>query len=300
MSIDLENLRIFVKVAELGSFTGAGSQLGQPKSRISLRVSSLEAELGSRLFQRTTRAVRLTPDGEQLLARARALVEEADELAALFQSTSNLKGRVRVDIPVGLARSQILPKLPELYAQHPQLELLLSITDQRVDIVRDGFDCVMRVGIRLDPGLVAKRLGVLTMTNCVSASYVRRYGIPRSIADLDRHLLVHYSLSLGGDEPTFEYRQGNKWVTRPMKSLITVNNTDAFGGACRAGLGIIQVPTVGVKDAIASGELVEVLPEHTCEPLAVSLVHTHGRALPKRVRAVMNFLADAVAPALAR
>ena len=298
MALDLESVRMFVKVAELASFTKAGEQLGVPKSRVSLRVSALEADLQSRLLQRTTRAVRLTPDGEQFLARARQLVEEADELRAMFQATSGLEGRVRIDMPIALARGLVFPKLPELFAQHPRLELLLSTTDRRVDVVRDGFDCVLRIGTLTDSGLVAKKLGALRMVNCVSPSYVRRFGVPRSLADLERHQLVHYSLSLGGDEPSFEYRRGAKWLSKPMKSIITVNNTDAYRGACLAGLGIVQVPIYGVTELLKSGDLVEVLPDLTCEPLVMSLVHAHGRGVPKRVRAVMTFLTDAVAPAL--
>jgi DNA-binding transcriptional LysR family regulator len=123
--------------------------------------------------------------------------------------------------------------------------------------------------------------------------------MPRRIADLDQHQLVHYSLSLGGDEPSFEYREGGKWVERPMRSVVTVNNTDAYRAACIAGLGIIPAPRVGMHEALRLGQLVEVLPDFTCQPLPVSLVHSHQRGVPKRVRAVMTFLSDAMAPAFA-
>lgn len=297
--MDLENVRTFVKVAELGSFTRAGEQLGMPKSRVSLLVSALEAEIGSRLLHRTTRAVRLTPDGELFVARARRLVDEADELSTMFQSTSSLRGRVRVDLPIAFARDLVIPRVPELLAQHPHLELVLSATDRRVELVREGFDCVLRIGTLVDSALVARRLGTLPMLNCASPSYLRRFGVPRSLADLDRHQIVHYSLTLGGDEACFEYRQGARWVTRPMRSVVTVNNTDAYSSACIAGLGIIQLPRTGMEESLRSGELVEVLPELTCQPMPVSLVHSRARGTPKRVRAVMAFLEDAMKPALA-
>lgn len=294
--MELESVRIFVKVADLASFTRAGEQLGLPKSRVSLRVKALEAELGSRLLQRTTRAVRLTPDGEQFLARARILVDEVDELSTMFQATSTLRGRVRVDLPIAFARTFVLPRLPELLTKHPQLELLVSTTDRYVDIVREGFDCVLRIGALQDSGMVARRLGVLSMMNYASAGYIRRFGLPRTVEDLDRHQLVHYSTMLGGHEPCFEYRRAGRWVTRPMRSVLTVNNTDAYESACVAGLGIIQAPRHG--DHVTRGQLVEILPEHTCEPLPVSLVHGHGRDVPKRVRAVLSFLASCMAPAV--
>jgi DNA-binding transcriptional LysR family regulator len=296
--MDLETLRIFVRVAELAGFTRAADQLGMPKSRASLRVRALEEELGTRLLQRTTRAVRLTTDGEQMLARARRLVIEADELAAMFHAPRTLRGRVRVELPVGVARDVVIPRLPELLAAHPNLELLLGISDRRVDVVREGFDCVLRIGDLADSGLVARRLGVLPMSNYASAGYLRKYGIPKSIDDLDRHFIVHYSQSLGADQPTFEYRDGDGWRERPVHALVTVNNADAYEAACLAGLGIIQAPRWHRRDAIDRGLLVEVLPELSCAPMPVSLVHAHGRNVPRRVRAVMGWIAQVVGPFL--
>lgn len=295
--LDLEDVRAFVRVADLGSFTRAAEQLGAPKSRVSLRVKALEAALGSRLLQRTTRAVRLTPDGDQFLGRARALVDEADELAAMFQATSALRGRVRLDVPIALAREAVIPRLPELLALHPHLELALSTTDRRVDVVREGFDLVLRVGALADSGLVARRLGSLAMVNAASPAYVRKYGAPRSPDDLGEHYVVHYSPGLT-DEPSFEYCAGGRDHARPVPSLVTVNGTDAYTAACVAGLGIIQAPRYGLEARLRRGELVEVLPEFACAPMPVSIVHAHGRGVPKRVRAVMAWLARAVEPAL--
>jgi DNA-binding transcriptional LysR family regulator len=296
--LDLDDVRAFVRVADLGNFTRAAEQLGAPKSRVSLQVKALEAALCSRLLQRTTRAVRLTPDGDQFLGRARALLDEAEELAAMFQATSTLRGRVRLDVPIALAREAVIPRLPELFALHPHLELALSTTDRRVDVVRDGFDLVLRVGSLADSGLVARQVGAFTMANAASPAYLRKYGLPRSPDDLGRHFLVHYSPRLT-DEPSFEYRAGGRDHTRPMKSLVTVNGTDAYTGACLAGLGIIQSPRYGLGPRLRRGELVEVLPEFTCAPMPVSIVHAHGKAVPKRVRAVMTWLAQAVEAALA-
>lgn len=296
-TIDLDALRMFVRVAELGSFTRAGQHLGIPKSRISLRLKALEDRLSARLLQRTTRAVRLTPSGEQLLDRARLLVSEAAELATMFQATSTLRGRVRLDLPVAFARNLIIPRLPDFLAQHPHLELLISTSDRRVDVVREGFDCVLRVGSLREPGLVARRLGTLPMVNVASLAYLRRYGTPRSIADLTHHQLVHYSPQLSRQGASFEYRQAGRWVNQALPAAVVVNGTDAYLAAGLAGLGILQAPRVGMQDALARGLLVEILPEYTCEPMPVSLVHGHGRTPPKPVRAVLQFLAEAMAPA---
>jgi len=297
--MDLESVRMFVRVADLGSFTRAGEQLGMPKSRVSLRVKELESEVGSRLLQRTTRVVRLTLDGEQFLARAKLFVDAADELSAMFQSTSTLRGRVRIDLPIAMARDRIIPRLPEFLALHPQLDLVVSTTDRFVDVVREGFDCVLRVGTLTNSGLVAKRLGVMPMANYASPAYLLKFGTPRTIDELDRHQIVHYSRTLGGDEPCFEYRRRGRLVTRPVRSVITVNNTDAYNRACIAGLGIIQAPRYGMEEEVKRGLVVEVLPDCVSDPMPVSLVHGHGRAVPKRVRAVLTWLTQVIAPALA-
>jgi DNA-binding transcriptional LysR family regulator len=294
MTMDLEALRVFVKVAELASFTRAAEHLRMSKARASLRVRALEAELGVHLLQRTTRTVRTTADGEQLLPRAKVLVDQADEVASMFQGGPALRGVVRVDLPMTMARDAILPRLPDLLAVHPELELQVSTTDRRVDVVREGFDVVLRIGHLAASGLVAQRLGELPVANCASPAYLRKHGTPRTVDDLGRHLLVHYSLRFGADPPTFEHRAGNRYVQVPMRSVVTVNSADAYRVACAAGLGIIQSPRVGVRDLLEDGSLVEVLPDLVAEPMPVSLVHPHGRSVPKRVRAVMTWLAGLV------
>jgi DNA-binding transcriptional LysR family regulator len=298
MSLDLDSVRAFTKVAELASFTRAGAHLGIGKSRVSLLVQALERELGSALLRRSTRAVHLTADGQLFLPRAQRLLAEADEIAAMFQTPRALRGQVRVDMPVSLARDYIIPRLPEFLAAHPGLELLLSTTDRRVDVVRDGYDFVVRVGMLDDSGLSARRLGVMPMVNCASPAYLRRYGTPRTLEDLDQHWLVHYSVELGAGSAAFEYREGSGYVERPMRSLVTVNNTDAYAASCLAGLGIIQAPRWGHGARLSSGDLVEILPDFTCQPLPVTILHAYERAVPKRVRLVMTWLAEQIAPHL--
>jgi len=296
--MDLDSVRVFLKVAELGSFTRAGEHLGVSKARASIRIQELEAALGTRLLHRSTRAVRLTTDGEQFLLRARRLLGDADELSSMFSAPSQLRGRVRLDLPVQFARNLVIPRLPEFLANHPQLEMLVSTTDRRVDLLREGFDCVMRVGALRDSALVAKRIGVLEMMNCASPRYLEKYGTPRSVADLAQHLLVHYSLTFGSEKPSFEYFDGNTYREQEMRSAITVNSTDAYHAACLAGLGIIQAPRTGMAASLASGGLVEVLPDLRCEPMPVSLVQGHSRQARPPVRAVMAWLTEIMAPHL--
>jgi DNA-binding transcriptional LysR family regulator len=274
-------------------------QLGTPKARVSQHVARLETDLGTRLLHRTTRAVRLSPDGERFLARARALVHDADDALGMFKGRAALSGGVRIDMPVGLARNAIIPSLSEFLDRHRRLDLQLSCTDRVVDVVREGFDAVVRVAALTDSSLVVKRLGTLAMVNAASPAYLARNGVPRQLDDLDTHRLVHYSASLNAERPEFEYHDGRRWRARPMGAALTVNNADAFATACRTGLGIAQLPRIGVADALLDGSLVEILPRHVAAPLPVWLLHPHGRDVALRVRAVLDWISSVLRPHLA-
>jgi DNA-binding transcriptional LysR family regulator len=297
--MELDALRIFVKVAERASFTGAALQLGLAKTRVSAAVAHLETQLGTRLLHRTTRRVRLTQDGEQFLERCQALLADADELQGLFQRTAGtLRGKVRVDLPTRLARNIVIPRLPQFLAEHSQLEIELSTTDRRVDLVGEGFDCVVRVGALPDSELVARRLGVLRQINCASPAYLRAHGTPRTLDDLDQHRLVRYAPTLGASALGWEYREGDRVRQRAMRGTITVNNSDAYEAACLAGLGLVQAPALGVRRLIDDGSLVEVMPAFVSAPMPVSLLYAHRHHQPKRVQALMAWLAETLMPHL--
>lgn len=291
MSLDLDALKAFVRVAELRSFTQAARQLGMPKTRASAQVRKLEAELGTELLQRSTRVVRPTPEGEQLLKRAPALLAEAEEVASLFRAGRALRGRVRVELPVRIACEHVIPRLPELLARHPQLQIEISASDRIASARREGLDLVLRIGSVQDAELVGRRIGTVQMTNYVSPSYLREHGAPRSLDDLRRHLVVHYAAD---PSPVFEYRDGETYVELPMRSAVTVDNIEAYVAACVAGLGIVQIPRAE-KEPITD-KLVEVLPEFTARPVPIALLHTHGRSVPRHVRAVMTWLFEILQP----
>ncbi|TFY84375.1 LysR family transcriptional regulator [Pseudomonas kairouanensis] len=288
----LELLRTFVRVTELSSFTQAGERLGLPRSTVSEHVQALEALLGTRLLQRTTRQVQATQDGRVLYERSKDLLAHMEELEGLFrQDQAQLSGRIRVDMPNVMAREVILPRLPQFMDAHPLIELEISSTDRQVDLLAEGFDCVLRVGAQPDQTVVARRLCSLPMINCASAAYLQRHGVPQTLADLAHHHLVHYVRPLGSRSPGFEYVQGNKVHRLPMAGRITVNSTDAYRVACLGGFGITQVPALGIRELLASGDLVAVLPDYPAPSLDVSLLYAGQRHLPQRVRVFMDWLA---------
>src|SRR5690606_15295141 len=198
----LDRYRIFMAVAELGGFTRAAERLDLPKASVSLAVRRLEAELGAQLLHRTTRRVRLTGDGEVFLERCRGLVEAFDDTREMFRvEPRDLRGRLRVDMSTGLAAGHVVPRLGEFLQAHPRLEIEIGVSERRVDVVGEGYDCVLRSGAVGDDSLVARPLGLLRVLNCASPEYLRRHGTPRRIEDLAGHRLVHYVGAFGQRSP---------------------------------------------------------------------------------------------------
>lgn len=296
---NLDALLIFARVAEMTSFTRAAESLGIQKGRVSMVIRQLERDVGVALLHRTTRSVQLTDDGRAFYSRARDLLADVQALQSMFSGNSTrLRGRLRVDMPTELARSVVVPALPQLMAAHPELELELSSTDRRVDLVQEGFDCVIRMGPIVDETLIARPLGRLRMINAASPDYLARYGVPRTLDDLlsQGHRMVHYSLTLGARHAGWEYPSGDGYATLALPSAMQVNNVQTYHAAGLAGMGLIQAGYSGVANYVASGALVEVLPDLRPEPLAASLVVAHRRNLSPRVRAFMDWIEPVLEP----
>lgn len=284
-------MQLFLCVADRESFTRAADSLGIPKGSVSRQIQALENMLGTRLFHRTTRRVQLTQDGMVYYERARDLLMDLDELDGLFQhDPTSISGRLRIDMPVGLARGLVIPRLREFLQLYPGIELELSSCDRLVDVIREGFDCVVRVGHLKDSGLIARPIGKLTMVNCASPDYLARFGYPESLDDLSSHAVVHYTVNLGTRPQGFEVWIDN--ATRWIKTggTLTVNSTETYQASCLAGLGIIQVPRIGVKSLLKQGSLIEILPQYRAEPMPVSLLYPHRRNLSRRVHLFMEWL----------
>lgn len=297
----VEAMRIYVRVAELSSFTQTAQSMGLPKANISTAVQQLESELGTRLLHRTTRRVQMTQDGQVFYERCKDLLADTEELLGLFRTDqTTLRGRLRVDMPSAVARNVVLPRLPEFMETYPELAIEFSSTDRRANLVSEGFDCVLRVGALGDSSHVARPLGYYRMVNCASPGYCAKFGQPQHTGDLAEHRLIHYAAKLGARDSGFEYvdlADGNvKFIAMP--GALTVNNSDAYYAACLAGLGIIQAPETGVRMALDSGQLVELMPQYRAAPMPVSLVYANRRHQPRRVQVFMNWLEALIRPRL--
>ncbi|MGV7207584.1 LysR family transcriptional regulator [Oxalobacteraceae bacterium A2-2] len=293
-----DDLRAFVLVARHASFTKAAQQLQLPRATVSSAVLRLESRLGARLLQRTTRRVQLTHEGEELLARSARLLDDLDDIAALFQQRdAQISGRLRVDMPLGMATEVVLPKLHTFYARHPAIQVDVCSTDRRVDVIGEGYDCVIRGGAVVDESLAHRPLGAMVLLNVVGREYAERYGVPLSLADLDRHLLVNYQPNVSDAPAGFDYveARSGRSASVPMKHIVTVNNSVAYTAACEAGLGIAQLPSLRAGQGIRSGAMVEVLPEFRAAPMPVNLLFPHRRNIPKRVRVFADWVQELAA-----
>ncbi|NIY92129.1 LysR family transcriptional regulator [Vibrio diazotrophicus] len=296
---NLNILTIFCRVAEMANFTRAAEMLGIPKGRVSVVVRDLEKELGVALFHRTTRSVKLTEDGQAFYERAANLLVEAQELEMMFVTKeSGLEGKLRVDMSTELARSVVIPALPQLLSSNPGLELELSCTDRRVDLAREGFDCAIRFGPVVDETLVAIPLGQLRMINAGSPDYLLKHGTPHTLNDLitQRHKMVYYSPVFGGEQVGWEYPDKDGYKLLDLPGAVQVNNVQAYHECGLAGIGLIQAGQPALKAQIEKGRLVEVLPNLRPEPLTASLVVSHRRNLSKRVRFFKTWLEGILDP----
>lgn len=298
---NLDHLVIFIRVAEMRSFSRAAESLGIQKGRASTVVRQLEDDLGVRLLHRTTRSVQLTEDGRSFQERARELLTDLDDLQTMFaEGGAALRGRLRVDLPTELARTTLIPALPDFIAACPELELEVSSTDRQVDLVEEGFDCVLRLGPIGDETLVARPLGRLRMMNAASPAYLARHGTPRTLEDLQRqdHRMIHYSRTLGARPYGCEYPDGDDYATLLLPGALHVNSVQTYEAAGLAGIGLIQAAFTGIRRHLESGALVEILPEFRPAPLDVSLVVAHRRNLSRRVRIFMNWIEEVLTPFL--
>lgn len=290
-----QEMQVFVRIAERGSFTQAADDLQLPRATVSNLIQRLEARLGVRLLERTTRTVRLTPDGEAYRQRCVGLLADLEEADGLFRQAEP-KGLLRVNLQGTLARRFVVPALPAFLARHPQLELQIGEDDRLVDLVREGVDCVLRAGQLRDSSLVARRVAQLPQVTCASAAYLAQFGEPRTLSDLAGHRAVNYLSSATGQALPLEFTVNAELRTLDLPGPVSVTGADVYAGAAIAGLGLVQVPRYRVADELASGQLREVLADLPPPPLPVSVLYPQSRRLSVRVRAFTQWLAELFEP----
>lgn len=293
----LDAMRLYTRIVELGSFTAAADDLSLPRATVTHAIKRLEARLGAQLLQRTTRRVRTTRDGDSYYGHCVRLLADLDEVeTGLREALVQPKGRLRIDLPASLARLLVIPALPAFFARFPQIELDIGTGDRYVDLVREGVDCVLRVGELGDSGMVGRRVAMLAQTTVASAGYLRRHGTPESLAALQEgHYAVNWASPSTRRAEPLEFMLGRRRRQVSLPGRVSVSGIDAYLSCCEAGLGIAQVTRYRIAPLLASGELCELLTASPPPSLPMTVLYPQQRQMPARLRVFVDWLVELTA-----
>lgn len=284
-----QEMQVFVRIAERGSFTQASEDLQIPRATVTNLVKRMETRIGTRLLERTTRAVRLTHDGELFYQRCVRLLADMEEAEGAFRNVAP-KGLLRVNLQGTLARHFVVPALPAFVEQYPEIELLIGEDDRLVDLVREGVDCVLRAGTLQDSSMVGRQVALLEQVTVASPAYLAAFGEPDSPQALASHRAVNFVSSASGRTLPLEFTVDTQTVEYTLRSVIAVTGSEIYTGSALAGMGLVQVPRYRIKDELASGALKVVLPAYPPPPMPVSVLYPQSRQLSSRVRVFANWL----------
>ena len=284
-------MSLFVRVVDTGGISRAAESLGIPNATATTLLQRLEAALGVKLLNRTTRRVSVTADGAAYYARAVAILAEVRETEeALSQHSSAARGRVRVDAPTLIARSVIVPALPRFFAQYPDIELALACNERHFDLVAEGIDCALWVGNIDDESLVARRVGFLYFATCAAPAYISAHGQPTHPRELTQHRCINHFSPRTGETVEWIFSKGTERVQAVLPGHLALEDENSYVTAAEAGLGIAQLPAFVLKDAMERGALDLVLADWFPEPAPLHVVYPQSRHLSRRVRVFVDWL----------
>lgn len=293
----LSGLVAFSVTVNSGSFAAAGRKLGLSASAVGKAVDRLELKLGARLFNRSTRALALTNEGEVVFRYAAKILNDLqDAQNELAQIQASPRGRLKISVPSIIGRRIVLPALPEFHAQFPDVVIDLSLNDLKVDVIEERYDLVLRLGELEDSSLQARRIGAHSFTTCASPDYLARHGTPQTVLELQQHHCIHYRFPTTGRQETWAFLGAAS--TPQIKPSIVLDDGEALASAALAGLGIIQAPAYLVKDDIANGRLQALLGGHPQQRGSIWLLWPARNAQAPRLRAFIEFIAERVAAQL--
>lgn len=289
MSDRLTSLRVLLRAAQTGSFSRTARELGLSQPSVSRIIAELEAEIGAMLLLRTTRAVTLTETGADYLARIEPLLAALEEADHAARGTGELRGLLRIALSSSFGVREVIPRLPRFLACHPALKLDLGINDQRQDLVADGVDVALRLGLLADSAVLARKLGQAPRLLAAAPDYLDRAGVPATPADLAKHSVIVGPGGVSSDSWAFT-REGRRVSLRVAGRVIVAANEGAIAAAV-AGLGITVTSLWGCRAELELGKLVQVLPGWAMDPIALHAMFPAGRAATLAARAFVDFLA---------
>ena len=288
----LSAMRAFIRVVETGNFTRAADTLAMPKATVTNLIQGLEAHLHTKLLNRTTRRVMVTTDGALYYERAAQIVSELEELDGSLSNSQGLPtGRLRVEMAGAFADWIVVPALCDFYQKYPDIRVDLGVGDRTVDYLAENVDCALRGGTPADQSLIARRVSEVEMLTCAAPLYIEKFGIPTRPEELENdHYSVSYFRAQTNRTLPFEFRKDNEELEINPRYLLSVNDSRTFVNAALNGLGIAQLPRFMIRDALAKGDLVEILPEWSREPLPLYIVYPPNRHLSNKVRVFVDWL----------
>src|SRR5262245_61340216 len=286
----IDNVAVFAEVAERGSFSGAAKHLNRSAAAVTRAVAELEARLGVRVLNRTTRAVSVTEAGQRFLVGARRVLADLAEIehGAAGQGQAP-RGELRVTAPIVFGRRHVLPLVTDFLGRYPEVSVRLALLDRPVDLVEDGLDVAIRIGALADSSAIAVRVGAMRRIAVAAPAYLKRRGRPEAPADLSQHDVIAFA----GLDRVDRWRFANGAEAR-IKPRLVVNTAEAALDAAIAGFGITRVLSYQAADALSDRRLVRILREHEAGVAPVHVVHPEGRHPPPKLRAFL----DAIVPGL--
>jgi DNA-binding transcriptional LysR family regulator len=291
----LAAIRAFVRVVETGSFTRAAEVLRTPKPTLTKLVQQLEAHVGAKLLNRTTRRVGVSSDGAVYYERAIRVLSDVDELdGSMTTSQAAPKGRLRVDMSTPVATHILIPALCDFHLRYPEIQLEITVTDRAIDLIGENVDCVIRGGELADQNLIARRIGDLHFAVCAAPSYLERHGAPKHPSDLDGkdHYTVAYLMARTGRPYPWQFVKGEERVEVQGRYFVAANDAQVYVAAGLQGQGVIQAATFMVQDLLRSGALVQVLNDWHVENLPMHIVYPPNRYLSNRLRVFVDWVAE--------
>jgi LysR family transcriptional regulator for bpeEF and oprC len=293
MSLDkLQAMEVFVRVVETGGVTRAADSLGLPKATATTLIQRLEASLGVKLLNRTTRRVSVTPDGAAYYERCVAILAEVRETEeSLTQQNTTPSGRLRVNVPTLMARSVFVPALPSFFTRYPQIELALACSERHVDLIEEGIDCAIWSGEIEDSSVVARRVGFLYFATCAAPSYLAIHGEPRHPDELAQHQCINHFAPRTGKIVDWVFSKNEARVQTSLRGHIALEDENSYVAAAEAGLGIAQIPAFVLKEAMERHTLELVLGDWFPEPAPLYVVYPQNRHLSSKVRVFVDWVA---------
>jgi LysR family transcriptional regulator for bpeEF and oprC len=289
----LQAMSVFVRVVESGGFTRAAEVLRMPKATVTTLVQQLEAHLGVKLLNRTTRRVNVTPDGAAYYERCVRILAEVDDTETVLRRTHGaVSGRLRVDVPASFGRRVLMPALPDFIARYPDVRLEVGCGDRPVDLIEEGVDCVVRGGDPGDESLVARRVGELEFVCCATPEYLAAHGVPVHPRDLAQHRCVNYFSSKTGRLFPWDFSRDGERIELSVDGPVAANDGEAYLAAGLAGLGVFQAVLLDIAEPLAAGRVRRVLPGWQIDPLPVFVMYPRNRHLSAKVRAFVDWVGD--------